>query len=144
MAIFELVQEMMFVNTCVNIRDNRLRNEVCRVVMLLGLVRTNVPTGRSLYALREYNNNNDNNDNNNNNNTNNNNNNDNSNNDNNNKNNNNNNDNNNNHNKMILATKNLQGLSIYIPWPFPPVWGVADNTKETNKNNGGFTPFFQQ
>ena len=35
-------------------------------------------------------------------------------------------------------------LSIYIPWPFPPVWGVADNTKETNKNNGGFTPFFQQ
>ena len=33
--------------------------------------------------------------------------------------------------------------SIYIPWPFPPVWGVADNTKETNKNNGGFTPFFQ-
>ena len=24
-------------------------------------------------------------------------------------------------------------LSIYIPWPFPPVWGVADNTKETTK-----------
>ena len=23
--------------------------------------------------------------------------------------------------------------SIYIPWPFPPVWGVADNTKETTK-----------
>ena len=21
-------------------------------------------------------------------------------------------------------------LSISIPWPFPPVWGVADNTKE--------------
>ena len=35
-------------------------------------------------------------------------------------------------------------IYIYIPWPFPPVWGVADNTKETNKNNGGFTPFFQQ
>ena len=35
-------------------------------------------------------------------------------------------------------------LSIYIPRPFPPVWGVADNTKETNKNNGGFTPFLQQ
>ena len=35
-------------------------------------------------------------------------------------------------------------LSIYIPWPFPPVWGVADNTKETTKNNRGFTPFFQQ
>ena len=29
---------------------------------------------------------------------------------------------------------NGQGISIYIPWPFPPVWGVADNTKETNKN----------
>ena len=24
-------------------------------------------------------------------------------------------------------------LSIYVPWPFPPVWGVADNTKETKK-----------
>ena len=23
---------------------------------------------------------------------------------------------------------------FYIPWPFPPVWGVADNTKETTKN----------
>ena len=33
---------------------------------------------------------------------------------------------------------------FYIRWPFPPVWGVADNTKETDKNNGGFTPFFQQ
>ena len=30
---------------------------------------------------------------------------------------------------------------IYIPWPFPPVWGVADSTKE-HENNGGFTPFF--
>ena len=26
-------------------------------------------------------------------------------------------------------------LSIYIPWPFPPVWGVADNTKETTKTS---------
>ena len=26
--------------------------------------------------------------------------------------------------------------SIYIPWPFPPVWGVADNTKETTKTVG--------
>ena len=26
--------------------------------------------------------------------------------------------------------------SIYIPWPFPPVWGVADNTKETTKTIG--------
>ena len=30
MPIFELIQEMMFVNTCVKFRDNRLRNEVCR------------------------------------------------------------------------------------------------------------------
>ena len=35
-------------------------------------------------------------------------------------------------------------LSIYMPWPFPPVWGVADNTKETTKTMGGFTSFFQQ
>ena len=34
-----------------------------------------------------------------------------------------------------------QGGYIYIPWPFPPVWGVADNTNRT-KSNGGFTPFF--
>ena len=27
-------------------------------------------------------------------------------------------------------------ISIYIPWPFPPVWGVADNTKETTKTMG--------
>ena len=27
----------------------------------------------------------------------------------------------------------IENLSIYIPWPFPPVWGVADNTKETTK-----------
>ena len=29
-----------------------------------------------------------------------------------------------------------KSLSIYIPWPFPPVWGVADNTKETTKTIG--------
>ena len=33
MPIFELVQEMMFVNMCVKFRDNQLRNEVSRVVM---------------------------------------------------------------------------------------------------------------
>ena len=33
MPIFKLVQEMMFVNTCVKFRDNWLRNEVCRAVM---------------------------------------------------------------------------------------------------------------
>ena len=27
-------------------------------------------------------------------------------------------------------------LSIYITWLFPPVWGVADNTKETTKTMG--------
>ena len=43
-----------------------------------------------------------------------------------------------------IKVRILRNLSIYIPWPFPPVWGVANNTKETNKNNGGFTPFFQQ
>ena len=26
--------------------------------------------------------------------------------------------------------------SIYIPWPFHPVWGVADNTKEQRKQWG--------
>ena len=26
--------------------------------------------------------------------------------------------------------------SIYIPWPLPLVWGVADNTKETTKTMG--------
>ena len=39
MPMFELVQEMMFVNTCVKFRDNRLRNEVCRAVTPLGHVR---------------------------------------------------------------------------------------------------------
>ena len=46
--------------------------------------------------------------------------------------------------KLNMIKCSLGCLSIYIPRPFPPVWGVADNTKETNKNNGGFTPFFQQ
>ena len=27
-------------------------------------------------------------------------------------------------------------LSIYISWPFPPVWGGADNTQETTKTMG--------
>ena len=25
-------------------------------------------------------------------------------------------------------------LSIYIPWPYPPVWGVADNTHTQKKH----------
>ena len=29
-----------------------------------------------------------------------------------------------------------RGYLFYIPWPFPPVWGVADNTKETTKTMG--------
>ena len=32
MPIFELVQEMMFVNMCVKFCDNWLRNKVCRAV----------------------------------------------------------------------------------------------------------------
>ena len=36
MPVFELVQQMMFVNTCVKFRDNQLRNEVCRAVTLSG------------------------------------------------------------------------------------------------------------
>ena len=27
-------------------------------------------------------------------------------------------------------------LSIYTPWPFPPVWGIANNTKETKIYSG--------
>ena len=30
-------------------------------------------------------------------------------------------------------------LSIYIPWPFPPVWGVAGNTKEQRKQWGFYS-----
>ena len=30
-------------------------------------------------------------------------------------------------------------FSIYIPWPFPPVWGLADNTKETTKQWGFYS-----
>ena len=31
-------------------------------------------------------------------------------------------------------------LSIfYIPWPFPPVWGVADNTKRQQKQWGFYS-----
>ena len=38
MPIFELVQEMIFVNTCAKFRDDWLRNEVCRAVTPLGHV----------------------------------------------------------------------------------------------------------
>ena len=31
---------------------------------------------------------------------------------------------------------NTVNLSIYIPWPFPPAWGVADNTEEQQKQWG--------
>ena len=60
MPIFELVQKMMFVNMCVKFLDNRLRNEVCRAVTLLGKVQMNIRMGRSLYTLRGHNNNNNN------------------------------------------------------------------------------------
>ena len=42
MLIFELVQEMMFMNACVKFCDNRLRNEVCREMMPFEYKRTNV------------------------------------------------------------------------------------------------------
>ena len=34
------------------------------------------------------------------------------------------------------VTTSRRNTSIYIPWPFPPVWGVADNTEETTKQWG--------
>ena len=34
MLIFELVQEVMFVNMCVKFRDNQSRNEVCKAATL--------------------------------------------------------------------------------------------------------------
>ena len=34
------------------------------------------------------------------------------------------------------TVKSQSVYSIYIPWPFPPVWGVADNTKEQQKQWG--------
>ena len=30
----------------------------------------------------------------------------------------------------------MEPPSIYIPWQFPPVWGVANNTEETTKQWG--------
>ena len=30
---------------------------------------------------------------------------------------------------VFISLSNL----FYIPWPFPPAWGVTDNTKETTK-----------
>ena len=38
--------------------------------------------------------------------------------------------------KLGLPPFKQRDLSIYIPWPFPPVWGVADNTKEQQKQWG--------
>ena len=42
---------------------------------------------------------------------------------------------------MLSSLKELSmykwiSIYIYILWPFPPVWGVADNTKETTKTMG--------
>ena len=44
MPIFELVQEMMFVNTRVKFHDNRFRNEVCRAVTPFEHIRMNTQT----------------------------------------------------------------------------------------------------
>ena len=49
--IFELVQEMMFVNTRVKFRDNQLRNEVCRVVTLFQVGRS--PLLEGLHVTRD-------------------------------------------------------------------------------------------
>ena len=53
MPMFELIQEMMFVNMCVKFHNNPLRNEVCRAVTPLGHVRTNVRTNVCTY-VRTY------------------------------------------------------------------------------------------
>ena len=31
----------------------------------------------------------------------------------------------------ICSSSNSYSIYIYMPWPFPPVWGVADNTHKT-------------
>ena len=38
---------------------------------------------------------------------------------------------------IFIATLVL--FYIYIPWPFPPVWGVADNTKRKQKQWGFYS-----
>ena len=42
--------------------------------------------------------------------------------------------------KYCLFPVNIY-VSIYIPWPFPPVCVVADNTKETTKIMYSYTYF---
>ena len=47
-------------------------------------------------------------------------------------------------NNLTRHTNNVRSnntISVYIPRPFPPVWGLADNTKRKQKH-GGFTLFF--
>ena len=53
MPIFELVQEMMFVNMCVKFRDNRLRNEVCRAVTLFQGAAPYLGGGGGLHVIRD-------------------------------------------------------------------------------------------
>ena len=33
----------------------------------------------------------------------------------------------------------IPGVYIYVPWPFPPSWGVADNTKKATKTMGFYS-----
>ena len=41
---------------------------------------------------------------------------------------------------MALAlVQNQLYFSIYIPWPFPPVWGVADTQKKQQKQWGFYS-----
>ena len=42
----------------------------------------------------------------------------------------------------VIAGDDLKApeyLSIYIPWPFAPVWGVTDNTKNKEKQWGFYS-----
>ena len=37
---------------------------------------------------------------------------------------------------LYFNKSNKYSIYIYIPWPFHPFWGVADNTKKTTKTRG--------
>ena len=42
------------------------------------------------------------------------------------------------HPKMMIITLQLS-IYVYIPWPFPPLWGVADNTERQQKQWGFYS-----
>ena len=41
--------------------------------------------------------------------------------------------------KGLTPTQQVDAQSIYIPWPFPPVWRVANNTKRKQKQWGFYS-----